>query len=401
MKKQSGITLIALVITIIVLLILAGVSITTLTGGGGIIENASETKENADFKSIREQINQALIAQDETYTETNKIYTLQDLGIDDAKYNNSLLVIDGEIVVTNDADESTIQSAKTNNIQTGVSAVTNYKIYGKTEDGKSLGEDGYITIKSIGKNLINFKECFGEHPYGENSTADYDSGEIFYKIDETNTNQTYTSLNQKIYIDYTKYYTFNYKFKTNKYIQRAYYGEEVFAYNASGTQLYNHMSSTTEIKNRGLNYYNDEKTYGNKTNTFLLKQDSNISYIKLNEYILGLGTFTSGDEITMYDIQLEEGEEVTDYEEYKEKEYKIELKEPLRSLDDGTADYIEYNEETNTSKIVRYIDSEGNKLETPTEENIELFPLVQYDGTDHISVWDNNFSNIKVEIIQN
>ncbi len=37
MKKQKGITLIALVITIIVLLILAGISIATLTGENGIL----------------------------------------------------------------------------------------------------------------------------------------------------------------------------------------------------------------------------------------------------------------------------------------------------------------------------------------------------------------------------
>ena len=40
MNKRAGITLIALVITIIVLLILAGVSINLLTGENGIIEKA-------------------------------------------------------------------------------------------------------------------------------------------------------------------------------------------------------------------------------------------------------------------------------------------------------------------------------------------------------------------------
>ena len=42
--KQKGITLIALVITIIVLLILAGVSIATLTGQNGILTRASDAK---------------------------------------------------------------------------------------------------------------------------------------------------------------------------------------------------------------------------------------------------------------------------------------------------------------------------------------------------------------------
>ena len=44
--KSAGITLIALVITIIVLLILAGVSIAMLTGNNGILTQAKLAKEN-------------------------------------------------------------------------------------------------------------------------------------------------------------------------------------------------------------------------------------------------------------------------------------------------------------------------------------------------------------------
>ncbi len=55
-KKDKGITLIALVVTIIVLLILAGVSIAMLTGEGGILTNAkdaaSETKKGTAKESI-------------------------------------------------------------------------------------------------------------------------------------------------------------------------------------------------------------------------------------------------------------------------------------------------------------------------------------------------------------
>ena len=51
MKNQRGITLIALVITIIVLLILAGVSIAMLTGDNGILSNAQRSsKETAVAK---------------------------------------------------------------------------------------------------------------------------------------------------------------------------------------------------------------------------------------------------------------------------------------------------------------------------------------------------------------
>ena len=54
MKKQKGITLIALVITIIVLLILAGVSIASLTGENGILKKAQLTKEITEQKQEEE-----------------------------------------------------------------------------------------------------------------------------------------------------------------------------------------------------------------------------------------------------------------------------------------------------------------------------------------------------------
>ncbi|MEI3356038.1 MAG: hypothetical protein V8R81_03015 [Clostridia bacterium] len=55
-KKQTGITLIALVITIIVLLILAGVSIATLTGNNGILTQANQAKENNNSAAAKEKV---------------------------------------------------------------------------------------------------------------------------------------------------------------------------------------------------------------------------------------------------------------------------------------------------------------------------------------------------------
>ena len=55
-KKNNGITLIALVITIIVLLILAGVSIVILTGDNGILTKASEAKERTRQANAEEQV---------------------------------------------------------------------------------------------------------------------------------------------------------------------------------------------------------------------------------------------------------------------------------------------------------------------------------------------------------
>lgn len=45
MKKETGITMIALTVTIIILLILAGISIGILTGDNGIVNKAQEAKQ--------------------------------------------------------------------------------------------------------------------------------------------------------------------------------------------------------------------------------------------------------------------------------------------------------------------------------------------------------------------
>lgn len=61
-KKQEGITLIALVITIIVLLILAGVSISLVVGNNGVLTQASTAVVNDKIANAREALNMALAA---------------------------------------------------------------------------------------------------------------------------------------------------------------------------------------------------------------------------------------------------------------------------------------------------------------------------------------------------
>ena len=69
-KLNKGITLIALVITIIVLLILAGVSITMLTGENGILKKAKEAQEKTKVAAEQEEkdlakLNKWLIGEDD------------------------------------------------------------------------------------------------------------------------------------------------------------------------------------------------------------------------------------------------------------------------------------------------------------------------------------------------
>ena len=69
-KSKNGITLIALVITIIVLLILAGVTIATLTGDNGILTKAQSAKTQNDKATAKEKVDLAIAA---SLDETGKI----------------------------------------------------------------------------------------------------------------------------------------------------------------------------------------------------------------------------------------------------------------------------------------------------------------------------------------
>ena len=60
LKKERGITLIALVITIIVLLILAGVTIASITGENGILSKATQASQKTTQEKEREEIKMAV-----------------------------------------------------------------------------------------------------------------------------------------------------------------------------------------------------------------------------------------------------------------------------------------------------------------------------------------------------
>ena len=62
MKENKGITLIALIVTIIVLLILAAVSIATLMGKNGVITNAQKTSTQNAYEGAIEQVKLAYMA---------------------------------------------------------------------------------------------------------------------------------------------------------------------------------------------------------------------------------------------------------------------------------------------------------------------------------------------------
>ena len=60
MKNQKGVTLIALVVTIVVLLILAGVAIAMLRGDNGILTEATKASDSTKKAEAEEAINNAI-----------------------------------------------------------------------------------------------------------------------------------------------------------------------------------------------------------------------------------------------------------------------------------------------------------------------------------------------------
>lgn len=95
MRKQiAGITLIALVITIIVLLILAGISIATLTGDNGIITNTSKAKFLTEISNIKEQIQ----LKDITKDNQTRFGTINGILKINSNYNEKLVIENGKLV---------------------------------------------------------------------------------------------------------------------------------------------------------------------------------------------------------------------------------------------------------------------------------------------------------------
>ena len=90
MRKDRGITLIALVVTIIVLLILAGISISMLTGQNGILNRASEAKEKNEVVQLEEKVKIAVMS-----ALTDGSGTLTILNLQKELKNQGISIIDG------------------------------------------------------------------------------------------------------------------------------------------------------------------------------------------------------------------------------------------------------------------------------------------------------------------
>ena len=108
--RESGITLIALIVTIIVLLILAGVSIATLTGDNGILtqaNNAKDRTEEAEVEELRKltQGEAATHLEDYEYTDANgeKLKIPAKCAVSQVEGENTLA--DGLVIIDSNGNE--------------------------------------------------------------------------------------------------------------------------------------------------------------------------------------------------------------------------------------------------------------------------------------------------------
>ena len=136
LKEKSGITLIALVITIIVFLILAGVSIAILTGDNGILTQAGEAKEANIIGEEKERISLAM----------------QSLKMEKERKNLSSEITAEELqnqLIDDGAKNVTVENGENNNLVVNYEDSKNsYLVYqdGKIEENGEV-EEGRTTRK--------------------------------------------------------------------------------------------------------------------------------------------------------------------------------------------------------------------------------------------------------------
>ena len=179
--KEQGITLIALVVTIVVLLILAGVSISMLTGENGIVTQAQRAKEDSRGGEVKERVEMAA-NENRTIEYTN--------GNPEEKTTKQEMI--EELVGENKLTDEEVETLKTTNLITIGNIEIDFGILegsgtgGGTETGESGKRYDNDTTVTIGDEEVSIpggatiSEIPGEY-------EDVDEGIVIYIIpkDET------------------------------------------------------------------------------------------------------------------------------------------------------------------------------------------------------------------------
>ena len=164
-KKENGITLIAIVITIIVLLILSGVSISMLGGTNGILSEAQKAKITTELSNYKEQLelykmekqmeNKEFLESSLTVGKENLTYNTQPIGekgniktvIPSIKneYIEKIEIIKGELLIKT-RDENEIKIANSLGIAINPYDIVNGELLSSNGNLLLMDENGTVTI---------------------------------------------------------------------------------------------------------------------------------------------------------------------------------------------------------------------------------------------------------------
>ena len=142
-NKQKGITLIALVITIIVLLILAGIAISMLSGENGILKKAADAKTETEKQAELENIKLAITA-----AMTNENHKIEKAVLEEElkkDFNNVSVEGEKDLIIEVDGVTYKVDSK----------GILNENAYAKKEETSTTGA---VTLQnSSGEQLMGYK----------------------------------------------------------------------------------------------------------------------------------------------------------------------------------------------------------------------------------------------------
>ena len=368
-RNQRGITLIALVITIIVLLILAGITINIITSQDGILNKSILAKNKMKKSKSEEEVKLAWtevitdvstgILKDKDITSEKLNSYLKDLKLQGKNGEEFLLEYKGNIIkaslsgnintIGGIANKTVDNSCEISAIDVaGTTYLSNYKIYGNSKQDGTPTIESPIEIKSVG-NLITDKK---DDNYGKYKIQITVRGKNVLKYPYFNTTKTARGItftdngdgtitangtateNAIFYIDNTYLFSALDKTKTYTLSSNYIYGKDYVLLN-----LYKENKYVTELG-----------TWENGTRILDL---SNYEYDRIECCIF----VKSGETLNnfVFNPQIEEGDKATPYEQYKEPAiYNIYLDEPLRKVGDR-ADYIDLANKKVVRKVVEKI----------------------------------------------
>lgn len=157
MKNNKGITLVALVVTIIILLILAGITVAALTGDNGLIGKSGEAKKQTEISEGLEQLEIAVTQS------TNKRGN-----IDETKLAKNLSKINGLKYINTENEEVDVTE------NTEIKLTAKVKLKGNTF---KINDEGKVSFKKQGaidnEDIINSPETYyGKYVTNYNSPND-------------------------------------------------------------------------------------------------------------------------------------------------------------------------------------------------------------------------------------